>query len=81
MSFWDNFLSALIFSVIFFFGVIFCGTALLAFAIAVFYILAYLFGVGWFIWVIGLGLVLIYSLIVSIYLTIKDRRRAKKEKS
>ena len=81
MKFWDNFVNALIFAFVVFFAMIFFGIVLIAFAIAVFYVIAYLFGGGWFIWLIGVGLVLIYSIIASIYLTIKDRRKAEKEKS
>ena len=79
MGFWDNFWSACFVACIFFFSIIVCAIIIGAFFAAVLFVSAYLFGTWWFIWPIVLSCILIYSLIMGIYLTIKDHQAEKKE--
>lgn len=79
MSFWDNFWSAIFTACVFFFIVLVGAIVIASFGIALWIIVAFLFGPGWIIWPIALGAIILFSLIMGIYLTIKDRRAERKE--
>ena len=79
MSFLDNFMSAIFAACVFFFIVLVGAIVIASFGIALWIIVAFLFGPGWIVWPIALGAIILFSLIMGIYLTIKDRRAERKE--
>ena len=79
MSFWDNFWSACFAACVFFFLVLVGALVIASFGIAIWIVVAFLFGSGWIVWPIAIVGILLFSLIMGIYLTIKDRQAERKE--
>ena len=77
MRFVENFMDALFIACISFFFILIGAIGLFAFGAAIWFIAAYLFGTAWIVWPIGIGLILLFSLVMAIYLTIKDKKAVK----
>ena len=77
MRFVENFMDALFVACIGFFFILIGAVVIFAFGAAIWFIATYLFGTAWIVWPIGIGLVLLYSLVMAAYLTIKDKKAEK----